>query len=230
MRLLTILLAALLWAAWAAGPVWAGLLPDLSAGEHRTTFLYGGSAGQEAWYEFVLDGADAGDLIALGGLVPGLEVQRVEAWYRIRGDVAGDAPEEAQDFTIRTLYAIDTTPGPWVPYFGAEQVRWTSGPEIDGGYYGIGTEWHPSGRLTLDGSAWHDGGQGYRLCGSVEAVVRATSTVSAAAWVMIDRGDEWGVWRVVARHPAGEGLEVALVYEDSTRTDPVIMAGVSATF
>lgn len=216
-------------------PARAGVLPDLGGADHYSTFLYGGWAGQEVWYEFREDmggegaGDRAGTVLGLPGQIPGLEPLALYGWYRYRGDVAGDLPDEAHDFTLGTVYAIDVTPGAFVPYFAFEQVTWTSGPEIDRGYYGLGVEWRPSATLSLDGTIWHDGTDAYRLTGVVEAII-GSSSIEAMAWCVIDADDPWGLWRATLRHPLGDDMDAVAVYEGSTRSRGALMIGIGMRF
>ena len=207
------------------------ILPDITDAEHYTMMLYGGASGQEAWCSFYtpLDQDRAGSILGALGEIPGLEPLALYGWYRFRGDLDGSDPEEAQDHSFGTLYAIDSTGDDWQPYFAAEQVTLTSGPRLDRAYYGLGAKWRAREGLALDGSVWHDGTDGYRIAGTVEATVRVSTKIELMVWCIIDADDPWGFWRLTATHPMGD-YDAVVVYEDSTRSESTYLIGIGMPF
>ncbi|MCK4640831.1 MAG: hypothetical protein KAU06_05805 [Candidatus Marinimicrobia bacterium] len=213
-------------------PAFAGsFLPGFAdiAKESTVFTLYGGSDGQELWLvveENLLE-EEPGDLLEGIGDIVGLTPSSIYAWYRTRGDIAGDLPEEAQDFFYGIQYDTDTTSDRFGPFIATEIVKWTTDIEMNIGYFGIGTDWNVNEDLTLRGAFWNDFGENYRITGNAHWNPYGAIEVNAMAWLMIDDGDEWGLWRIRASHPVDNDLDIVLVVEDSTRSDTVFLMGFS---
>jgi hypothetical protein len=212
-------------------PTFAGsFLPGFAdITKESTVFtLYGGSDGQEAWLvveENLLE-EDPGDLLEGIGDIFRLTPSIIYAWYRTRGD-AGDLPDEAQDYVYGIQYNTDTTSDRFGPFIATEQVEYTTDIKMNEGYFGVGTDWKVNEELTLRSAFWNNFGENYRITGHAQWNPYGAVEINAMAWLMIDDGDEWGLWRLRASHPVDNDLDVILVFEDSTRSDAVFLTGFS---
>jgi len=226
-RLILILLLIISLVLILPGLARASFIPEVDGADHYTMLLYGGSQGQQLWYYYdkEFEGGDAGILEDIPDITP----QRLYGWYRIIGDINDNDPEQAQDFIIGTIYAMDTSPGQWGPYVAGEQVRFTTDIDVDRFYFGIGTTCDISETIIADGALWTDASDNYRVTGNIDFNLRTNSHLELEAWAMLDNGDEWGFWRVTARHPVDNSMDVVFIYEDSTRSDYFLMGGFGFT-
>lgn len=212
-------------------PAFAGsLLPSFEGLTDETTVftLYGGGSGQEAWltvYENFDE--DAGDLLEGVGDLVGLTPSVMYAWYRTRVDIAGDLPEEAQDYVYGIQYNTDTTSGRFSLFLATEQIEYTTDIKMNEGYFGVGSDWKVNEDLTLRGAFWNNFGENYRITGHAQWNPYGAVEINALAWLMMDDGDDWRLWRLRASHPVDNDLDVVFVVEDSTCSDTVFLMGFS---
>ena len=208
------------------------ILPDFSETEQYTYILYGGGDGQEAIYSFYTPlNEDTGGLVlnniaAFTDLTP----SAIYGWYRYSGSIGDNNPEEAHDYYFGTQFAMSgSAPGDILyRYVAVERADFNSIPSLDYNYVGVGLEWN-QGDIKINTGAWSDFDANYRITGNT-SFDSEYFYMDTLAWMMIDSGNVWGYWKAVLGTPIQDNVDLALIYEDSTRSNPIFMIGTRISF
>lgn len=205
------------------------LLPGFEDIDQRGAVLHGGDDGEQIWYMFSanLEGeASAGAILDLFGFA-GIDPSRLYGWWRYDADFDSPDEDEFQDYIFGVEFGLgeSSIDDEHFWYTFTERID-LNDPVIDIGITGAGVRWTIDDNFTTGLSAGYDANETILLKVTANANPTGELWISGYMWSVFD-DDPWGFWQVTASHPITEDIDMMVLYEHSTRSDPLIMAGIS---
>ncbi len=204
------------------------ILPNIEEGNHFITILYGGSDGEQYWYSFDqdLEATDTNtgvvfDLLTMEGFTP----SRIYGWYRYNADFRSETPEY-QDYILGTEFRLsdEVDPGSFYLFTNTERIR-LSTPTLDIGTVGIGARWEPIDQFSVSVVGQYDMYDTYLIKLSVQSEPLENLRLNGSSWAILT-DDDWGFWQIECLYPLNNRIDGIVSYEQSTRTDGVVMFGI----
>lgn len=206
------------------------ILPGFEDIDQRAALLHGGDDGEQLWYMFSanLEGeATAGAILDLFGFA-GIDPSRLYGLWRYDADFSEPDEDEYQDYILGVEFGLGDSliDDELFLYTFTERIRIVSGIDFDVGITGVGTRWTVDENFTAGLSAGYDANETILIKLTANANPTADLWISGFVWSIFD-DDPWGFWQVTASHPVTEDIDLILLYEHSTRSSPLVMAGFS---
>lgn len=232
MRILSILLAAVLALFVPITSASAArLFPEVDSTQTGYVF-YAGGGGQQAWFvsNLTYPTTHSSDIIQdfLGDALD-LTIRDTFIWTRVSGNVWTQEPEQATDYIIGTDFQRGDISDSFNLFLRQERVVFTN-PHINNNYTGIGTKWSDA-NISGEIFASTDMNDSYKVTFYGQYDPTDNLTLSTNVWLLIDDAandanyDGWGWWRFMAENKLDDASSIVLVYEDSTRSDPLYLVG-----
>ena len=209
------------------------LIPGFEDIDQEVSILYGGGEGDQYWYSFEsnleTDEATLGTLLGLLDF-QGVNPSRVYGWYRYDADFRSNEGAEYQDYILGSEFRLGEAvePGPFYLFTNTERIHISSGPILDIGTMGIGARWTPIDQFSATFAGGYDFNDTYLIKLALQANPIDDLFLEGYSWAILD-DDPWGFWQLRAIYPIMENTDGIVMYEQSTRTDGLIMFGVQYT-